>query len=492
MRHAANGRYSAAIGCFEKALAERPDDTQALFALAGTARDLSMFDAAENFYDRVLALEPGRLEAVVCLANLKRARGKYDESEALLTAALTADGDAPELWLTMGSTRREAGDDAKAAACYREALARRPDYTPALANLAEILADRGKPTEALELYDRVLRAEPGNPRARLNRAIIHLLTGDFEKGWRDYAARLDLATAPRPDHGLPRWSGAFRPGEKLLVTAEQGVGDQIMFASLLPDMAALAKANGAKLIVECEPRLTNLFARSFSSVLVHESDMRTSGGRNYASYGWLANLGGADAFAEMGTLPAFLRKCREDFRPHESFLVPDEDERARWRDVFSELPRPLIGVCWRSGKTGGGRTRLYASPSEWAAFIRDLPGTPVSAQYDAGNEEIAFFEQTSGRRIFVPPALDQKSELDRTAAMLGTLDAVVSAPTAVSWLAAAVGVDTAKIFGSPGWTNFGASYEPFAPKAVCFIPELAGDWPAAFAAAKQFLARKFG
>src|SRR5208282_2375606 len=104
---------------------------------------------------------------------------------------------------------REVGDGARAAAHYGEALARKPDYPAALCNLADLLADDGKIDEALALYDRALKREPQNAQGRLNRAVLHLLRGNLKDGWRDYAARLDLADkAPSRDHRLPRWTGA--------------------------------------------------------------------------------------------------------------------------------------------------------------------------------------------------------------------------------------------------------------------------------------------
>src|SRR5262249_33880821 len=138
------------------------------------------------------------------------------------------------------------------------------------------------------------------------------------------------------------------------------------------------------------------------------------------------------------------------------------------------------GVCWRSGALGGLRNLQYAPLEAWAEFIRCIPGTPVSLQYDAQQEEIAALQQMCGRAILVPPALDQKQEIDRTAALIASLDAVVSAPTSVSWISAGLGVPTFKILYNTSWTAFGCDYEPFAPAARCVMPDRSGNWPDAF------------
>jgi tetratricopeptide (TPR) repeat protein len=487
LRLAAAGRHLAAIQCYEQALGARPQDARILFALGNTARQLDMPDAAENFFRRVLAADPCRVEALVNLANLLRLRGRFDEAVALLQPALTQQDAHPELWLTLGSAWREKGENTQAEAHYRKALALRPDYAPALANLADLLADAGESEAALALYNRALKSDGANAQARLNRAVLHLLRGDLKAGWRDYAARLKMANkVPTPEHRLDRWDGGRI--RRLLVSAEQGVGDQIMFASCIPDLAARAEAEKGSLVLECEPRLAALFARSFPGVTVHASDWQTRDGTPHAHYGWLKTLGGANHGIEMGSVPRILRKTLADFPAPHVYLMPEAAEQARWRTWFADNgPGPHIGICWRSGKMGGHRAVQYAPLAAWADFLRALPGTPVSVQYDAAPEEIAELEKRSGRKILIPPNLDQKNELDRTAAMLSALDAAVSAPTAVSWLAAGCGVLTLKILYDTSWTSFGESHEPFAPSCLCVMPAARGDWADGFAKARAIL-----
>jgi Flp pilus assembly protein TadD len=492
LKLSAQGLHAQAIEHFEQALAIKPDDIRTLFALGNTARALGMSRPAEEFYRRVLTIEPQRLEAVVGLANLLRAQGQFAAAEALLRPALAGNPHAPELWLTLGSTYREMGDAERAAEHYRQALERRPNYAAALGNLADLLAGDGNTEDALALYGRALKREPDNAQARLNRAVLLLLKGDFKQGWRDYAARLKLAgKVPVPDHGLPRWNGGAVKRIRLLVTAEQGVGDQIMFASMIPDLAERAAAENASVILECEPRLAALFARSFPSVAVRCWDVQTREGVVRAHYGWLKTVGGANAAIEMGMLPRFLRKDIKDFPRPNSYLRCDAAEAERWRTFFAVAPRPLIGLCWRSGSAGGHRSLQYAPLEAWAVFIRALPGSVVSAQYDAKDEEIAALKAVSGRDILVPPAIDQKNELDRASAMLSTLDTMVSAPTAVSWLAAASGVVTCKILYDTSWTSFGCAYEPFAPSALCMMPLTRGDWADAFGQAEALIKSRF-
>ncbi len=482
LKLSAQGRHAEAIERFERALSVQPDDARVLFALGNTARALGMAGPAEEFFRRVLAQDPARLEAIVSLANLLRAQGQFDAAEALLAPALARDPHAPELWLTLGSVCREIGNYTDAAEHYRRALALKSDYVPALANLADLLTDAGQTDEALALYGKAIAHAPDNAQARLNRAVLHLLKGNLKDGWRDYGARLKIpGKAPVPDHTLTRWTGGPLKRTRLLVTGEQGVGDQMMFASMIPDLAARAAADGSSVVLECEPRLVTLFARSFPGVTVHAWDMETKGGVIRARYGWLKQAGGANAFIEIGSLPKVLRGGLDAFPKANAFLKPDAGEMARWAGLFASVgPAPFIGVCWRSGNVAGHRALQYAPREAWAAFIAKLPGTVVSVQYDAGDDEIEALAQASGRAIVNLAGLNQKTELDATAAMLASLDAVVTAPTAVSWLAAGAGVDTYKVLYDTSWTAFAQGYEPFAPACELMMPQARGDWAQAF------------
>jgi tetratricopeptide (TPR) repeat protein len=489
MQLTAAGRHAEAIDAFERALALQPGDTRSLFALGNTARILGLNGPAEAFFRKVLAQEPQRLEAVVNLANLLRSTGQFAASLALLEPALAHTPEAPELWLAAGSAWREKGELEKAAACTREALARREDAA-ALSNLADLLAGDGQEDEAMALYDRALRLEPGAAQVRLNRAILHFLRGELAEAWRDYGARLKLpGKVPLPDHRLTRWNGRFKR-TRLLVTAEQGVGDEIMFASLMPELAARAAGEGGSIVLECDRRLAALFARAFPGVTVHAAQVEKREGVVRSHYGWLKNAGGATAASEAGSLPRFLRPVLDSFPAPHVYLRPDPDERVRWQAAFAGLPRPLTGICWRSSSQGGARAVQFAPLAAWADFLRALPGTPVCAQYDAAQDEIETLERLSGRQIAVAAGIDQKQELDRAAALFSCLDAMVTAPTAVSWLAAALGVPTYKVLYDTSWTACGRDFEPFAPAARCLMPQSRGDWATVFAQALEAINRQ--
>jgi hypothetical protein len=194
----------------------------------------------------------------------------------------------------------------------------------------------------------------------------------------------------------------------------------------------------------------------------------------------------------MGTLTRFLRDDIEKFPTPNTFLDADEIEVLNWqRSLSSVAEGPFVGICWRSGKLTSGRALNFAPLEMWAAFIREMPGTPVCVQYDATTEEIDRLGALSGKAVVVPNGIDQKQELDRACALVSALDAVVSAPTAVSWLSAGAGVPTYKIARDAGWTSFGCDHEPFAPAARCMAPQTLDDWADSFGKTRDALKRQF-
>ena len=483
------GRHAEAIEQFERALERHPNDARVLFALGRTADAIGHGGAAEAFFRRVLGQEPDRVEALVNLANLMRKGGRTGEIVALLKPALERHPERSELWLTLGSALREAGDVVTAETFYREALRLQPGNGAAIGNLADLLADKGQVDEALGLYQRVLSADSENAQARLNRAVLLLMRGELKKGWRDYEYRLKIKSrAIVADHGLPVWDGEGTDRKTVLVTTEQGVGDQIMFASLIPELKNLLARTNGKVILEAEPRLVPLFARSFAGVFVGAARMQNRGGTTFARYHWLTRGHEAHAAIALGSLPRLLRKDVATFPKPHAYLKPDPHEYERWAQwLKARGPGPFVGVCWRSGNVSGLRAAQYAPIEAWADFIRSTPATPISLQYDGQASEIETFKRLSGRSILVPPHLDQKEEIERTAAMIASLKAVVSAPTAVSWIAAGLGVPTFKILYNNSWTSFGKSYEPFAPSCACMMPKASGDWSDAFAQTAEAL-----
>lgn len=463
------GRHAEAIGALERALAENPGDPATLYALGEAAAQLGLHQAAIRFFQETLTHAPERHEATIRLSRALQALMRHGDAIDTLRDALSRAPENAGLWLALGNAVREIGDVENGATFYREALRLNPDSVEALGNLADLVFDAGNVTEALSLYDAAVRRAPANAQLRLNRALALLSKGDVEAGWRDYEWRLKIPGRIVERRGAPPvWDGAPRNGRPLLVMSEQGIGDQIAFAAFLAQMQA-----DGPIVLECEPRLEALLARSLPGIAVRGRPVRREGVNLIADYDWAT----AELSVPLGSLPHL---CGGKPRDPQPWLTPDSAERSRWMGWRKHLGPKAVGISWRSGLKGGLRDSQYAPLARWAQFIGKMDAAPVVAQYGADPAEIATLEALSGKTLIVPPKLDQKDEIDRTAAMLSTLDAVVSAPTAVAAISGALGVPTYKVLHYRSWMSLGADREPFMPAVMCVTPPHAGQWRQVF------------
>ena len=457
------GDPDGARAALDAALSINPEHVAALLEASSLARDQRDFEYAFDCVSTVIYLDPRNVRAHLEMGRLHRMQGAMDEALACLRAAAGTEPALVDAWSEIGWILNKRNDFNGALEAYEKALALDPEsltahhnlgfilgklehYERALEllerlceqvptsnsgswlNLAMALAAHGETRRASEIYDRILAVEPNHVTARWNRAHFLLAEHDFERGWRDYEWRF-LTDSIGPPRLIPhrRWRGEPLEGTRLLVTAEQGLGDQIMFASCLPEVIERA----ASVTVECNDRLEALFRRSFPRAQV-------VGSKQERDPPWLGQSGEADFKAALGSLPAYLRTRATDFPAHRGYLVADPDKVLKWRARLDELgPGLKVGLSWRGG-TQATRKRLRTISLD---DLRDLIATPgcrfVSLQYGKCDAEIAQFSSSTGLPLV--HWQDGIDDYDETAALCMALDLTISVCTSVIHLNGALG-----------------------------------------------------
>lgn len=413
--------WLAAADAFATVAARAPGDPRPWYS-AGLARArFGDLHGAKAPLRRCLCLAPAHAAAWGLMA------AAASDQDLHRRAAVLPDAGVASLRIA-AALRQEGGDASGAVALLDRVLALQPDDAESRVNRAMALIELGRRTTALAELDHALRLTPGDARARWSRGWIRMGRRDWE-GAADYAARwLD----PEPDSRqrlfpVPLWDGSALHGGPLLVWSQFGIGDEILFATMGP---VASRRAATEVILEADPRLVTLLARSLPGVTVvprtDPPDPRIAEARPAAQ-------------TSAARLPAVLPAAAILSAPASPALTADPDRVAHWRARFADLgPAPRLGVAWRSGnrRTAGRKSIALAA---LAPVLRASAGTWISLQYDPDAEETA--EVAAGRRP-VPldnPAADIRNDLDELAAQIVALDGVVTISGVTAHLAGALG-----------------------------------------------------
>lgn len=477
------GNPEAAEQAARGALALDARNVAALVNLGAALQGRGEFAAAAERYRAALAVEADCVPALAELASVCLNLGEIAEAERSIERALQLSPGAADLHLRRGGIELEQRRPEQAERSYREALRLEPRSAAALNGLGFVLDLQGRLDDALALYEQALALEPDNVQSHLNRSAIWLLREDYARGWAEYEWRLrDPGQAPvhaRFRHA--RWDGSPLAGRRILVYAEQGLGDEIMYASCLPEVIAQAE----HCVIDCAPRLAPLFRRSFPQATVH------GGGQSEAA-DWLERLGRIDFCISLSSLPLHLRRSPGAFPRHAGYLQASPERVAAWRARLDALgPGPKIGLSWRGGVARTSRGVRSMELPALLPVLRQPGATFVSLQYGRPPHELAALSRIPGVRIHHwQEAID---DYDETAALVGALDLTISVCTAVVHLGGAL--------GRPVWVMAPIRPEPrygfegegmrWYPSVRVFRQPRFGDWDAVIGAVAGALAQRF-
>lgn len=440
--HARAGRWVDAAAAFRRALALSPDWFAAEANLGVALRSLGEAEAAVAAYDRALALRPGdvavlrnRANALVDRATRLRTEERPAEALACLDDALAATPDDLNAQRHRANVLIDLGRYDDALVQLDAVLAREP-IPDAFIRKGLTLQRQGRHAEALAVFDQAGEIAD----ARFFRSLSLLALGRFADGWRQFERRWDAGSAvgfgqvtPALRARLTRHpTRAALAGRRLLVVGEQGVGDVLMFASVLPDVLA----DGAEVSLLCEPRLRRLFAASFDRLRLVED---------------APDPAAFDHVLAIGSLCAAYRQAPADF-PGRPYLKPSPAAReAAARRLGPRAKRLRVGLSWRGGvKLTGANERSI--PLAQLAPLLALPDVEfVSLQY--GDQDDA---EAAGVRVLDPATL---SDFDDLAATVLEMDRIVSVQTALIHLAGALGAPALVMVPHAAEWRYGAEGE---------------------------------
>jgi tetratricopeptide (TPR) repeat protein len=463
------------------ALSIAPHSVAAQVNLGAALEGQGKFAAAADSYRAAIAVDAACIPALANLSAVCLQLGAIDEAWRCAERASRLAPHEPEVHMRRGNVLMEQRLPKQAAESFRAAQRLRPDAPAVYNSLGFAYDSQGRLESAMGFYEQALRIDPDDVQAHVNRAVIWLLEEDYARGWAEYEWRLrSREHAPLYKRfRRPCWDGSSLAGRRILVYAEQGLGDEIMYASCLPDVIAQT----AHCVIDCEPRLAGLIRRSFPQATVH-------GGKQTDAVDWLDGAGPIDVQVPAGSLPLYLRRTPASFPRHHGYLRADPERVAAWRERLERLgPGRKIGLSWRGGVPRTGRGSRSIGLAELLPVLRIAGVSFVNLQYDDCREDLAVLREQHGVEIHHwQNAIDDYEE---TAALACALDLVLSVCTAV--------VDLGGALGRPVWvlapvrTDFRYGFKgdamPWYPSVRVFRQTQYGDWAPVIEAVAAALAK---
>ncbi len=423
---------------------------------------------------RALALEPSFLQALLNHGMALNALGRPADGVRCATRAVRLCPSDARGWNNLGNGLRMDGRPQKAAAALRCAAVLEPASASVWSNLSSAWAETSHFDDARACLSRALTISPGNAALVFNRSLLSLACGRWAEGWRDYRARYTAGhVQPRP-FPQPEWN-ADTPPASLVIWGEQGLGDEIMFASVLPE---LPMPTGS-VVFETDARLVRLFARSFPELHVVP---RTTPPAPPA----LA----AEVQLPLADLVGRLRSDRARFPAGARYLAPDRCRTGRLRVSLTAMSgsRPLIGLAWRSGSPRNGRLRSIPAPALAPLLAVDRVRF-VSLQAQETEVERA---SLSDNRLLRPNGIDHREDIDGLAALLSALDLVITIDTTTAHLAGALGMPTWTLLPSVAEWRWGRTGHatPWYPTMRLFRQTEPSTWEPVVVAVANALAKR--
>ena len=470
--HMQLGQPNQALSFFEKVEVMASKNPAVLNELGKAYSQLHLWPAALRVVLQSMALDASYVGTYLNLAKVYYNLQDYQKSLDVSMKALLLDISNVSAHLNMGASLFEMGFLKEARVAFETCITLYPASLDAQLNLAFIHAREGNRVKAIEYYRTYLSMAEAAGDINLNTGKYNfglelLKNGELKEGWSMYESGFDpfipaqAARSPARRFLVPKWAGQPIPGQRLLVWAEQGLGDEILFMSCLRDVLSTV----SNVILECDPRLVSVMARSFPSVTVRAAAYDPG---NFNS----SLFNDFDHHIPLGSLPRLFRQTLQDFDGSMPYVVTDVAVKERFRSRLAGFEGKLkVGICWRSGLLNATRNKHYSAIIDWGELLQ-LPNCVfVNLQYGDCEAELVEAETRFGISILRWSDLDLRNHIDDSLALIDSLDLVVTAGTAVFSMAGSLGRPTLLLQGEWGFDNLGTDYYPWYPNSYCFVPD---------------------
>jgi tetratricopeptide (TPR) repeat protein len=421
--HYLNGNPKTAIRLIEKAIDRQPQAARMYVHLGAAYREMGNRIKASWAYKTALSLDHTLFDAHLNFGHLLHDASDHVGAIAAYRRSLEHRPDNPDALLALGAAYQSSGDLDAALRSYDETLSLRPESIDALMNAAAALREKGHFHSAYAVVERAVALAPEKADNRLTLASAQLQLGDFANGWVNLDARYAASaeTLVRRPPPPPHWDGEDLSEKHLLITTEQGPGDEILYASMFAEMTGRAR----RCTILCSPRMVPVFARSFPAAHVTADQSFTA----------------ADFQISAPSLGRFLRPNFDAFPRHPGYLTADRERVKALRQRYREPGRRVVGLAWRSAGVLVSAAKTIPLPA-----LRPILMTPdttfVSLQYGDCRSDLAAAEAACGTTIITDPEIDPLKDMDGHMAQVAAMDVVITISNTTAHAAASQGIPT--------------------------------------------------
>ncbi|HLG81683.1 MAG TPA: tetratricopeptide repeat protein [Bradyrhizobium sp.] len=452
-----DGRLGEALSACGRAVELQGDDLDAYLIMARLLLRLERMEQAVSMYELAALAAPGRADVQASLAAALARCGRLDEASAACGRAIELAPQNVGAHLNLGIICSKRGDLEGAVAAYRKAIGIDPSSPEAFTNLGAALSSLGQSDAAIEASGRAIALRPDDAELQYNHAMLLLLAGNLEAGFRAFEWRLSHSSPKfRPrSFDVPRWRGEPRNGKTLLIHAEQGLGDSLHFARFI----SRAAATGGPVVLQVQPPLLELLRDSLDVTVVSRDAPAPS----------------FDLHVPLMSLPYELGTTMETIPAEVPYLAVAPDKAVAWRARLGGTSGLKVGIVW-AGSPGHRHDGLRSLPAALVLPRLAIPDVRLfSLQKEPRADDRAVLEGLKGRVVDLAPDLASFAD---TAAAVSAMDLVISVDTAVAHLAGALGKPTWILL--PHILDWRWLYErddtPWYPTARLFRQARSRDW----------------
>ena len=421
-----SGAHHQAIEAYDRALSIDPRMSEAWRGRGKASLKAGLFDIAAASFAKARAL--GAPEAAILLdrAEVEWEADRLVEALALYDSALAADPGVASGWANRAMVLRLLERHDEALHSINRAIGLAPSVASHLGDRAIMLSDLGRYDEALRDFENCLTLDPEFRRIRPNYAFACLAKGDFERGWALFEARFEAGLSNRPEGGPPPWDGVeLLAGKTILMRHEQGLGDALQFCRYASDL----KAMGARVLVETQPPLVALFG--------------TLAGVDGVSV-MSEPLPEADLQCPLMSMPLLMGTRIESIPGSVPYLRADRAKVEAWRRRLGPAERLRVGLVWSGGERFSPTERWVNRRRNISlALLAPLNGLDVDfislQKGEPAESELRAAKRQGWDGPDIVETADGLLDFSDTAALIETLDLVISVDTSTAHLAGALG-----------------------------------------------------